>query len=96
MKQIARMSPMSNIDELVDQIYQMTDQMTGDQKQRLRSALGTQINIFFCGSAAVDSRIGFQINGESEEMRAAIEKVPPEAIADILKAIADMVARRRV
>jgi hypothetical protein len=78
--------------------------MTDDQKQRLRSALGTQINIFFSGSAAVNSGISFQINGESEEMRAAIEKVPPEAISrserfafgEILKAIADMVARRRV
>lgn len=69
--------------------------LTEEEKEELRNRLGININIFLCGSVAVNSGISIQVN-DPDSVKTAFEKIPPDSLAKILHAIADVIAKRKV
>lgn len=76
-------------------IQDILENLSEAEKKELKDRLGISINIFLCGSAAVNSGVSIQIN-DPDLAKAAIEKIPPESLAEILKAIADVVVKKEV
>jgi uncharacterized FlaG/YvyC family protein len=79
----------NNFQELIDK-YNISQ----EDVESLRK--GTNVSVFSYGSAVVNSGISFQFNGDSKDINEVIEHIPPEALGEILRAIADLVARRGV
>jgi hypothetical protein len=68
------------VDQLVEQFKEVED-----KKQ--------PIIIVFSGTSVINNGVSIQLGSSAEELREALEKVPPEAIGELLKAIAVVIAK---
>lgn len=79
----------------VEQLYEQLNGLSEAEKSKIRSLLGININIFFCGSAAVNNSVSLQVN-DRDSLKEALANVPPEVWAEILKIIAQWVSHENL
>jgi hypothetical protein len=68
------------VDQIVDQFKELED-----PKQ--------PIILVFSGSSVINNGVCIQLGSTAEELREALEKVPPEAIGELLKAIGVVISK---
>ncbi len=80
--------PQMSVQELVEQIKGLSS----EERAELLNQLGPAITIIFCGSSVVNG-VSVQIN-DTDNWEKVLEKIPPEALGDFLKAIGEFAKNR--
>jgi riboflavin synthase alpha subunit len=72
---------------IVEQVVEeFNDKDLEDKKQ--------PIILVFSGSSVINNGVCIQVGSSAEELEKSLEKVPPEAIAELLKAIAVYITKK--
>lgn len=80
-----------NVDELIDEINQLTQ----EERTKLFRSVGSPVTIIFSGSSVVNNGVSIQV-GQQGDLKEALEKIPPEALGELVKAIANYIAVNRL
>jgi len=68
---------------ILDQINGLSE----DQKQKILNEAKPNVLMVFSGSSVINHGVSIQINGNSEDINKALEKIPLEPLGELLKAI---------
>ncbi|AUS35912.1 hypothetical protein amyaer_p04765 (plasmid) [Microcystis aeruginosa NIES-2481] len=68
--------------------------LSPDDRAALLSRLALSTTIVFCGSSVVSFGSAVQINN-SQDLNAFIDKIPPEALGEFLKAIGNYIVNHK-
>ena len=79
------------VDQLIDQINQLSQ----EERSRLLKSVTSPVTIIFCGSSVVNNGVSIQV-GEQADLKEALQKIPPEALGELVKAIANYIAVNRL
>jgi hypothetical protein len=69
------------VEQVVEQIVKEFNENDSEDKKQ-------PIILVFSGSSVINNGVCIQLGSSPQELEKSLEKVPPEAIAEILKAIA--------
>jgi hypothetical protein len=78
------------------EIISLFENLSEKEKQDvLKELLRERLTIVLGGNNVICNSTTFQLNGVTDEMGSALENIPPEAISELLKAVAEYVTRRK-
>ncbi|MGK7955137.1 MAG: hypothetical protein AB4063_07725 [Crocosphaera sp.] len=80
-----------SVDELIEQI----NQLSSEQRSQLFKRVGSPVTIIFAGSSVVNNGVSIQV-GQQADLKEALERIPPEALGELIKAIAQYIAVNRL
>lgn len=80
-----------SVDELIEQI----NQLSSEQRSQLFKRVGSSVTIIFAGSSVVNNGVSIQV-GNQGDLKEALERIPPEALGELIKAIAGYIAVNRL
>lgn len=78
------------------EIISLFENLSEKEKQDvLKDILRDRMTIVLGGNNVICNSTAFQLNGVSDEMGKALENIPPEAISELLKAVAEYVTKHK-
>ncbi|ACK68380.1 hypothetical protein PCC8801_4461 (plasmid) [Rippkaea orientalis PCC 8801] len=79
------------VEQLIDQINQLSQ----EERSKLLRSISSPVTIIFSGSSVVNNGVSIQV-GQQGDLKEALEKIPPEALGELIKAIAQYIATNRL
>jgi hypothetical protein len=77
------------------EILEMIENLDQSEREKLLNKLNPSMTIIFGGSNLVSNGAAVQINASSEDLDKSLEKIPPEALGEFLKALGVYIAKNR-
>ena len=78
------------------EIINLFENLSDKEKQDvLKELLCDRFTLVLGGNNVICNSTAVQINGTTDEMGKALENIPPEAIAELLKAVAEYVTKHK-
>lgn len=68
---------------ILDQFKELSD----EDEQEIFKEIQPKILPIFSGSSVINHGVSIQINGNTEDIGKALDKIPPEALGELLKSI---------
>lgn len=75
-----------------EEIFQMIETLDESEKQKLLHKLNPGVTIIFGGSSFISYGTTLQINTK-DDIKQSLEKIPPEALGEFLKALGVYIAK---
>jgi hypothetical protein len=77
----------------IENILGAIDNLSEEERAHLLSLLKPGVTVVFCGSSVVSYGAAIQINGNSDDLKSSLDAIPPDALGEFVKAIAQYIVK---
>ncbi len=77
-----------------EQLIEMIESLDPQEKQKLLNQLQPNMTVIFGGTNFVSHGAAMQLNAGNEDLSKALDKIPPEALGEFLKALGQYISKR--